>query len=130
MINVLAPGANVALFRVDKLAILFAVIFGIAGIITFIYSHKLRSIRETLIEIFYAVCSIGIVFANDWITMVICWEMMAVCSWFITNEVRTPQGVGRKNVYAVERQFLQLLFYIRIINAIPILIIVSLFELP
>ena len=92
MINVLAPGANVALFRVDKLAILFAVIFGIAGIITFIYSHKLRSIRETLIEIFYAVCSIGIVFANDWITMVICWEMMAVCSWFITNEVRTPQA--------------------------------------
>ncbi len=66
--------------RVDDLSRLFALVFGIVALTGLLYgAHRLRP-TETAAAMSYAGAAIATVFAGDWITFFVFWELMAITS--------------------------------------------------
>ncbi len=66
--------------RADDLSRLFALVFGIVALAGLLYgAHRLRR-TETAAAMSYAGSAIATVFAGDWITFFVFWELMAITS--------------------------------------------------
>lgn len=66
--------------RVDKLSLIFALIFTIAAFCMVIYALKVKSSTEHMAAFFYVGSALGVVFAGDLFTVYIFWEIMAIAS--------------------------------------------------
>lgn len=66
-----------------RLAHLFALTFAVTALIADLYNLQCRDRFEVAAELIYAGSSLGVVFSQTWIGMLIFWELMAVSSWFI-----------------------------------------------
>jgi formate hydrogenlyase subunit 3/multisubunit Na+/H+ antiporter MnhD subunit len=73
-------GYTLVLLRVDSLSYLMGVIFAIITFFAILYAAVVASPRLHLFALLYASASLGVVFAGDWITLLIFWELMAVVS--------------------------------------------------
>jgi formate hydrogenlyase subunit 3/multisubunit Na+/H+ antiporter MnhD subunit len=76
-------GYTLALLRVDSLSYLMGVIFAIITFFIIIYAAAVAAPRLHLFALLYAGASLGVVFAGDWITLLLFWELMAVTSTFL-----------------------------------------------
>ena len=76
-------GYTLALMRVDSLSYLMGVIFATITFFAILYAAVVAAPRLHLIALLYAGASLGVVFAGDWITLLIFWELMAVTSTFL-----------------------------------------------
>ncbi|TVQ97390.1 MAG: Na(+)/H(+) antiporter subunit D [Desulfovibrionales bacterium] len=89
-------GLDLSLGRVDSLALLFANVFAIQALIGFIYAFHLKEIRHHVAAAVYVGGAFGCVFAGDYLTLFIFWEIMSVAStlliWF--NSRDNPRAVG------------------------------------
>lgn len=74
---------------VDRLSMIFGIIFSLISLVAAIYNLHVRDGREQAVEAIYAGSSIGVVFSVHWIGMLVFWEMMAVASWLIVVASRT-----------------------------------------
>jgi len=83
--------------RFDKLSLLFGYLFHIAAIITAIYSLNVRDNMQRVTGLLYAGSAIGAVFAGDFITLFVFWELLAVTSvfqiWARRTESASKSGV-------------------------------------
>ena len=68
------------ILKVDRLSWLFGLIFCIVALVANIYALHVKRRGENVAGLAYAGCSLGVVFAGDWITMIFFWEVMAVAS--------------------------------------------------
>ena len=80
-------GYTLTLFRVDRLSLLFGYLFHIAAFIAFLFSLHLKkdegaSLQHT-VGLFYAGSALGAVFAGDFITLFVFWELLALTSVFL-----------------------------------------------
>jgi multicomponent Na+:H+ antiporter subunit D len=64
--------------RFDKLSLLFGYLFHIAAIITAIYSLNVRDNMQRVTGLLYVGSAIGAVFAGDFITLFVFWDLLAV----------------------------------------------------
>ena len=82
--------------NVDKLSWIFVFIFCIMGVIGSIYASHNESKIEALCSMGYVGSAIGTVLAEDWMTFLFFWELMAASSLFlIWNEKReASRGAG------------------------------------
>jgi len=81
--NLPFAGYTLILLKVDSLSYLTGVIFAIITFLIILYAAAVAAPRLHLFALLYAGCSLGVVFAGDWITLLIFWELMAITSTFL-----------------------------------------------
>lgn len=85
-------GQELVFGRVDKLSIIFAHIFALQSLIGMIFAFHLKDRAQHFAASFYVAGAFGCVFAGDYITLFIFWEMMSVASTFLVWLNRTERS--------------------------------------
>lgn len=82
--------------RVDKLSLIFGYIFTIAAFIGTLYSIHLKNKLENISAFFYAGSALGVVFAGDFFSLFIFWEIMAIGSGYLiwARKTKEAQSAG------------------------------------
>nr|MBS0021304.1 Na(+)/H(+) antiporter subunit D [Gammaproteobacteria bacterium] len=80
--------------RVDELSLLFGYLFHLAALIAVIFSLHVRDTTQHVAGLVYAGSALGAVFAGDFITLFIFWELMAVSSAFLILSRRTDRATA------------------------------------
>ena len=70
-------------YRADRLALLFAYLFHIAALIGFTFALNAKNHLEQVAGMLYVGSALGAVFAGDFLTLFVHWEMLAVTSVFL-----------------------------------------------
>ncbi len=83
---------TLTLLRIDKLSLIFGILFHIAAFLGFIFSLHIRDTSETTASMVYAGSALGAVFAGDLITLFLFWEMLALSSVFLILARRTERA--------------------------------------
>ncbi|MEO1281615.1 MAG: Na(+)/H(+) antiporter subunit D [Pseudomonadota bacterium] len=78
--------------RVDKLSFLFGTVFFIATFIGVIYALHVGDWMQHVCGLIYAGSAIGAVFAGDFVTLFVFWELTAISSVFLIWASRTPSA--------------------------------------
>jgi multicomponent Na+:H+ antiporter subunit D len=86
-------GVDLVFGRVDKLSLVFAVIFSIMALIGSIYSLETKEDGHHIAAFTYAGGSLGATFAGDLITLFMFLELMTVGSVFLIWYRRTPEAI-------------------------------------
>src|SRR4030042_5350835 len=76
-------GFNIILGRVDRLSLIFAHVFTLMAFLGVIYGLHVKEDAQHIASFFYVGGSLGVVFAGDYLTVFIFWEMMALASTFL-----------------------------------------------
>ncbi len=69
--------------RVDRLSILFGYLFHIAAFLSVVFSLHLRDRLQHVAGLLYAGSALGAVFAGDYVSLFLFWEMLALTSVFL-----------------------------------------------
>jgi multicomponent Na+:H+ antiporter subunit D len=69
--------------RADALALLFGAVFALATFLGALFALDRSSTLELSSALVYAAGALGVVFAGDWITLFVWWEIMAIASTLI-----------------------------------------------
>ncbi|MDI9558153.1 MAG: Na+/H+ antiporter subunit D, partial [Pseudomonadota bacterium] len=75
--------ADIIFGRVDKLSLVFAWVFTIMGFLGAIYALHVEEDGHHMAAYFYVGASLGAIFAGDYLTLFIFWEIMAFSSVFL-----------------------------------------------
>ena len=84
---------DLVLVRVDSLARIWGIIFHIAAFIAALYSLHLEDDVQQVAAFLYAGSAIGAVFAGDWITLFVYWELTAITSVWLVWASGTERAV-------------------------------------
>ncbi|MGE5831743.1 MAG: proton-conducting transporter membrane subunit, partial [Methanomicrobiales archaeon] len=79
-------GYTLTLLRVDALSSLAGTIFALITFLAVLYAASIDRPRLHLFALLYAGASMGAVFAGDWITLLVFWELMAIISTLLIWE--------------------------------------------
>ncbi|ODS25128.1 Na(+)/H(+) antiporter subunit D [Candidatus Endobugula sertula] len=82
-------GMDLTLVRVDRLSLLFAYLFHLAALIGGIFALHEKDKVQQIAALAYAGSAIGAVFAGDWISLFVFWELLALTSVFLVWARRT-----------------------------------------
>jgi len=93
-------GYQLVLLRVDSLSYLMGIIFATITFLAVLYAAGFGKPWMHLFALLYAGTSLGVVFAGDWISLLIFWELMAITSTLLIWEA------GGEAVQAGYRYFL------------------------
>ena len=85
-------GVDMTFGRVDKLSVIFAHVFAIQSLIGFIFALHLKSKYQHIAASLYIAGGFGCVFAGDYLTLFIFWELMSVASTFLVWLNDTPSS--------------------------------------
>ena len=84
--------------RADRLSLLFGYLFHLGAFIAIIYSLHLKKGDSPTLQhtsaVVYAGSALGAVFAGDFITLFVFWELLAISSVFLIWTRRTPRAVS------------------------------------
>ncbi|MEM8749383.1 MAG: Na(+)/H(+) antiporter subunit D [Pseudomonadota bacterium] len=83
-------GLDVTMMRVDKLSVVFGLIFSLAAFLAALYAWHVKDSVQQTATLLYAGSAIGAVFAGDLITLFIYWEGTALASVFLIWARKTP----------------------------------------
>ena len=81
--RVSTPRYTLHLLQVDRLSHVFGLIFSLITCIGVLYALHLKRSGEPVATLVYAGAALGVVFAGDWLTLFVFWELMAVASLFV-----------------------------------------------
>jgi multicomponent Na+:H+ antiporter subunit D len=87
-------GLDLVQLRVDRLSMLFGLLFHVGALIGVLYALKHRDTSEHVAALAYAGSALGAAFAGDLVTLFFYWEGMAVASAFLVWAGRTPESNG------------------------------------
>jgi multicomponent Na+:H+ antiporter subunit D len=76
-------GFNIVLGRIDQLAIVFAHVFTLMAFLGVLYGLHVKENAQHIASYFYVGGALGVVFAGDYVTVFIFWEMMAASVFLI-----------------------------------------------
>ncbi|MGI9367550.1 MAG: Na(+)/H(+) antiporter subunit D [Ruegeria sp.] len=93
-------GIEITLMRVDKLSVIFGLIFSTAAFLAAIYAWHVKDWVQQIATLLYAGTAIGAVFAGDLISLFVYWEGTALASVFLIWARRT------KGAYATGMRYL------------------------
>jgi len=84
-------GQSLELLRVDSLSSLFGLIFSLITVVGVIYALQVKRASEQIATLVYAAGSLGVVFAGDWLTAFVFWEVMGIASLAVIWHGGTPR---------------------------------------
>ena len=87
-------GYNLDLIKIDKLSTLFGYLFHLAAFLGIIFSLHVEDRTQHVAGLLYAGSALGAVFAGDFITLFIFWELLAVTSVFLILARRSERSYG------------------------------------
>lgn len=76
-------GFDITLGRVDRLSLVFAHVFTLMAFLGVLYGLHVKEDAQHIASFFYVGGSLGVIFAGDYLTVFIFWEMMALASTFL-----------------------------------------------
>jgi formate hydrogenlyase subunit 3/multisubunit Na+/H+ antiporter MnhD subunit len=79
-------GYKLVLLKVDSLSYLMGVIFAIITFLAVLYAVSFSKPWMHLVAILYAGTSLGVVFAGDWLTLLVFWELAGITSTLLIWE--------------------------------------------
>jgi len=82
-------GLPLEMMRVDKLSVIFGLVFCLASFLGNLYALHVRDTIQQLVALAYVGSAVGAVFAGDLITLLIYWEGTAITSVFLIWARRT-----------------------------------------
>lgn len=85
-------GYDLVFLRVDKLSTLFGTIFSIMTFLGVLFALQVRDDVQHVAALVYAGSTLGVVYAGDFLTLYIFWEVMAVSSTFLILASRTQEA--------------------------------------
>lgn len=87
---------NLVLVKADKLSLFFGYIYHLITIIAILYSLHVKENSQHIAAICYGGSALGVVFAGDFLTLFIFWEIMALSATFLvwTNKSKEAYGAG------------------------------------
>lgn len=94
-------GFELTFMRVDKLSLIFGIIFCIAAFLAGLYAWHVRDPIQQVATLAYAGSAVGGVFAGDLITLFLWWEGTAVASVFLIWARRTPAAYSTGMRYLI-----------------------------
>lgn len=80
--------------RVDKLSTVFALIMALMAVIGTLYGLHVDRAGEHMAAWFYVAGSLGVIYAGDYLTLFLFWELMAFTSVFLIWFRRGPQSLA------------------------------------
>ncbi len=83
---------TLTMVRLDKLSLLFGIIFHIAAFLSIIYALHLNDTTQHVAGLIYSGSAIAAVFAGDLISLFIFWELTAISSVFLIWASRTNKA--------------------------------------
>lgn len=86
-------GRELILGKVDKLSVVFGYVFTIAALISTVYALHVKKPGEHVAAFMYVGSALGVVFAGDYFTLFIFWEIMAFTSAYLVFVQRNKQAV-------------------------------------
>jgi len=89
-------GLDLQLGRLDRLSLIFANVFAIQALIGFIYAFHLKDKRQHVAACFYVGGAFGCIFAGDYLSLFIFWEIMSVASTMLIwlNHANNSRAAG------------------------------------
>lgn len=103
--------ANIIFGRVDKLSLVFAWVFTIMGFLGSIYALHVEEDGHHMAAYFYVGASLGAIFAGDYLTLFIFWEIMAFSSVFLVWYRKEPKSIAAGYRYLLVHVFGGLCFF-------------------
>ncbi len=103
--------ANIIFGRVDKLSLVFAWVFTIMGFLGSIYALHIEEDGHHMAAYFYVGASLGAIFAGDYLTLFIFWEIMAFSSVFLVWYRKEPKSIAAGYRYLLVHVFGGLCFF-------------------
>ena len=76
----------------DRLSRVFGTIFALVGILGGVYGFHIKDTGQQIAALLYGGGALGVTFAGDYLTLFLCWELMAVGSVCLVWARRTPQA--------------------------------------
>ncbi len=92
LLEVQAFDYTLTLIRVDRLSLLFGLIFHIVAILSVIYAIHVKDNVQHVAGLIYAGSAIAAVFAGDLITLFVFWELTAISSVFLVWASRNERA--------------------------------------
>lgn len=87
-------GVKLVLFQADKLSLVFAWVFAIMSVIGNLYAWHIEGTGQRVAAFLYAGSAFGVVFAGDWLTLLMSWEVMAFASAYLIFASRNAKAVA------------------------------------
>ncbi len=78
--------------KVDKLSLMFGYLFHLAALIAIIYALHVKDTVQHVAGLAYAGSAVGAVFAGDFLTLFVFWELLALTSVFLIWARRTDRA--------------------------------------
>lgn len=103
--------ADIIFGRVDKLSLVFAWVFTIMAFLGAIYALHVDEDGHHIAGSFYVGGSLGAIFAGDYLTLFIFWEMMAFSSVFLVWYRKEKKSIDAGYRYLLVHVFGGLLFF-------------------
>ena len=85
-------GYQLVLCEMDRLSRVFGTIFALVGILGGVYGFHIKDTGQQIAALLYGGGALGVTFAGDYLTLFLCWELMAVGSVCLVWARRTPQA--------------------------------------
>lgn len=85
---------DLVLLKVDGLSWVFGLVFCIIALLCNIYAVHIKKRYEIVAGLIYPASTLGVVFAGDWVTLIVFWEIMAVSSTFMVWNRENPKSIG------------------------------------
>lgn len=84
----------VLLIKVDTLGLAFAYMFVIISFGALLYSLHVKEKAEHFWAMCYAGSGLGVIFAADWLSLYLFWELMAICAAFLIWSYGTQRSLS------------------------------------
>jgi len=97
--GVVVGGFEVLSVRVDALSLVFGLAMCGVALIGSVYSLHQRGAGESAAALVYAAGALGVIFAGDWLTLFVCWELMAVASLLVIWAEGSPRALAAGSRY-------------------------------
>ncbi|MFT5421061.1 MAG: multicomponent Na+:H+ antiporter subunit D [Candidatus Endobugula sp.] len=94
-------GMDLTLIHIDRLSLLFAYLFHLAALIAGIFALHEKDKVQQVASLAYAGSAIGAVFAGDWMSLFVFWELLALTSVFLIWARRTPASYSSGMRYLI-----------------------------
>lgn len=87
-------GYDIIFGKVDKLSMVFGYVFVIMAFAGALYSLHVKEDAQHIAAFLYVGSALGVVFAGDYLSLFVFWEIMAVSSVFLIWYRRTKESMG------------------------------------
>lgn len=87
-------GYELVLGQLDRLSLVFGYIFHLIAFITNLYALHVEDRVQNIAGLAYVGAALGVIFAGDFFTLFVFWELLTICATFLVLARRTPKAFG------------------------------------